>query len=201
MQVFDALNKHAVKTVKKTGLPYFIYSEEKQIGSNFGERFTQAIQEIYALGFENIITIGNDSPHLTVTHILEANQHLKENPIVLGPSADGGFYLMGLKKSHFNPDSFLKLPWQTEALTSSILRLVHAKKIEAILLDRLQDLDSVADIEALLQSQKSLHYTIGQLLLNALEKSFGLPLIQPFWVETFHARNYFNKGSPVLFSA
>ncbi|MGO4913229.1 TIGR04282 family arsenosugar biosynthesis glycosyltransferase [Leeuwenhoekiella sp. W20_SRS_FM14] len=201
MQVFDALNKHAVKTVKKTGLPYFIYSEEKQIGSNFGERFTQAIQEIYALGFENIITIGNDSPHLTATHILEANQHLKENPIVLGPSADGGFYLMGLKKSHFNPDSFLKLPWQTEALTSSILRLVHAKKIEAILLDRLQDLDSVADIEALLQSQKSLHYTIGQLLLNALEKSFSLPLIQPFWVETFHASNYFNKGSPVLFSA
>ena len=201
MQLFEALNKPAVKTVKKTGLPYFIYSEEKQIGSNFGERFTQSIQEIYALGFENIITIGNDSPHLTATHILEANQHLKENPIVLGPSADGGFYLMGLKKSHFNPDSFLKLPWQTEALTSSILRLVHAKKIEAILLDRLQDLDSVADIEALLQSQKSLHYTIGQLLLNALEKSFSLPLIQPFWVETFHARNYFNKGSPVLFSA
>lgn len=201
MQVFDALNKHAVKTVKKTGLPYFIYSEEKQIGSNFGERFTQAIQEIYTLGFENIITIGNDSPHLTANHILEANKYLKENPIVLGPSADGGFYLMGLKKSHFNPDSFLKLPWQTEALTSSILRLVHAKKIEAILLDRLQDLDSVADIEALLQSQKSLHYTIGQLLLNALDKSFSAPIFQPFWFETFHAHTYFNKGSPVLFSA
>ncbi|WP_051621390.1 DUF2064 domain-containing protein [Leeuwenhoekiella sp. MAR_2009_132] len=201
MQVFDALNKHAVKTLKKTGLPYFIYSEEKQIGSNFGERFTYAIQEIYALGFENIITIGNDSPHLTANHILEASQHLKENPIVLGPSADGGFYLMGLKKSRFNPDSFLKLPWQTEALTSSILRLVHAKKIEAILLDTLQDLDSVADIETLLQSQKTLHYTISQLLLNALEKSFNLPLFQPFWVETFHARTYFNKGSPVLISA
>ena len=117
------------RKVKKTGLPYFHFSEKEQQGNSFGERYIHAIQSVYNKGFENIITIGNDTPHLQTRHLVETAEKLQNNPIVLGPSKDGGYYLMGLRKSHFDTALFLKLPWQTSSLNRKILLLLCNLKI------------------------------------------------------------------------
>ena len=109
--LYHLLNTKTIATAKKTGLPFFHYSESEQVGYSFGERFTNAITSVFNKGFENIIVIGNDTPHLTKKHLLKAEENLKQQHCVLGPSKDGGFYSMGLRKSHFNIGSFLKLPW------------------------------------------------------------------------------------------
>jgi len=95
------LTSHTHNIVKKTGLDYYIYSEQEQVGTNFGERFTNAIKDIYNKGYDAIITLGNDTPNLNKTHLVQAIDTLQQGKSVIGPSFDGGFYLMGLQKKVF----------------------------------------------------------------------------------------------------
>ena len=122
--VFSALNHQTLKTVEKSGIEYFHFSEKNQVGSSFGERFSNAIENIFNKGFKNVITIGNDTPHLKTKHLVDTVHQLEKNDLVLGPSKDGGFYLMGIKKEHFNKETFLKLPWQTSKLQKCITSIV-----------------------------------------------------------------------------
>ncbi|WP_290568077.1 TIGR04282 family arsenosugar biosynthesis glycosyltransferase [Leeuwenhoekiella sp. UBA6783] len=199
VQLFEALNKQTLKTVKQSGLPFYIYSEKNQKGATFAERYIQAFTEIYELGYDNVISIGNDSPHLTKQHLLTAASELQNCPMVIGPSVDGGFYLMGLNKSHFNAQALLELPWQTSKLTQIILRKVREQKIQATILEVLYDLDSVSDVAALL-NRGQLPYLIKKLLLRIHYRGTQPITNQKFFFDAFQYQNYFNKGSPVSLS-
>ena len=118
--LFDVLNNNILKTVQKSGLPYFLYTEKEQNGHSFGSRFVNAIQEVFDKGFTNIITVGNDTPQLKTSHLNTAATQLEAHKFVIGPSTDGGFYLMGLEKSQFDATAFLELPWQSSRLCSSL---------------------------------------------------------------------------------
>lgn len=194
--LFEELNALTVKKVKKAGLPYFLFSEKEQIGSSFGERYTNAIQYVYDQGFENVITVGNDTPHLQTSQLIETANKLKDNPIVLGPSKDGGYYMMGLSRSQFNRDIFLKLPWQTSRLTQSIKRLLRSRKIEVATLKVLSDIDSISDLKYVLNTFGSISVNIKKIILSLItsEKSFFEKVY--FTFALFSKEVCFNKGSP-----
>lgn len=196
--LFDVLNAQILKVVKNTGLPYFLSSEKNQIGATFGERFTNAIESIYNRGFEAVVTIGNDTPHLQTKHILTAVHQLKQNDIVLGPSKDGGFYLMGLKQSYFNNETFLKLPWQTSRLQRSISRLVSSNHINLSYLETLSDIDSVSDIKVIIDSFRSIPKQIKQLLYSYISLGKGITNSLFTSIETYILSLLFNKGSPLF---
>ncbi|MFC7358060.1 DUF2064 domain-containing protein [Jejudonia soesokkakensis] len=195
--LFEALNKQTIAKVKRSGLPYFHFSEKEQQGASFGERYTNAIQFVYDQGFDNIITIGNDTPHLQTSQLVKTAQALETNPIVLGPSRDGGYYLMGLHKSQFNTETFLKLPWQTSQLTQSISRLLSAKKINVVFLQVLQDIDSVSDVKVLIDSFRKFSEKINALLLSIITSEKSIVQKIYFLLPSFQKENYFNKGSPL----
>ncbi len=195
--LFNALTTETIKTVEKTGLTYFHFSEKEQTGFSFGARFTNAIQNIFNKGFEHVITIGNDTPHLKAKHLLKTANQLTKNNIVLGPSKDGGFYLMGIKKSHFNAKTFQKLPWQTTALKSTVLKWLTIQKIEVKLLETLSDIDSVADIKEILNSFKSIAVSIKNilvLLINLIKNQINSS--SKLFYSTILS-SYYNKGSPI----
>ncbi|PKP26915.1 MAG: DUF2064 domain-containing protein [Bacteroidetes bacterium HGW-Bacteroidetes-2] len=197
--LFEALNKNTLKTVQKTGIPYFIFTEKEQVGTNFAQRFTNAIQAVFDKGFQNIITIGNDTPHLQSKHIVDTVEKLQNNQLVLGPSTDGGFYLMGLKKSHFNPKTFLKLPWQTAQLTKTIARLIGKKNKGVSFLETLQDIDFVADVKAILKDK--LHQISLGILLVLKQVIRSLKPAHNKITSLYHSlckSTYFNKGSPQM---
>ncbi|WP_298898290.1 DUF2064 domain-containing protein [uncultured Psychroserpens sp.] len=196
--LFDALNTQTLKIVERAGLPYFHSSEKNQVGSTFGERFTNAIQSVYEKGFDAIITIGNDTPHLQTKHILKAVQQLEQNDVVLGPSKDGGFYLMGLKQSNFNVETFLKLPWQTSGLNRSISRLIRSKKVNLYYLETLSDIDKTSDIKAVMSRFERISNDLKQLLKAyiSIEKRIYYTSIN--LVSILSKDTYFNKGSPSL---
>lgn len=195
---FELLNTETVKTVKKTGLPYFHCSEKEQIGNTFGERFTNAIDAIYNKGFNQVITLGNDIPHLTANHILKAKDQLNHSDVVLGPSTDGGFYLMGFKKTHFNTTKIQNLPWQTKQLRHCLNTELQQQQIKTTYLETLSDIDDASDFEIILQSFKPLDFKIKKLLLK-------LRYIIQIW-SSFTAvcndksifKKHYNKGSPIL---
>ena len=196
--VFETLNKQTIKIAEKTGLPYFLHSERQQIGDTFGERITNAIQSIYNKGFNTVITIGNDTPHLTSAHILKTVDTLKTHKLVLGPSLDGGFYLMGIKKSCFNTKTFVNLPWQTSKLNRSLNTLVTASKKETIsYLEPLKDIDEQADISIVINTKRELTKTIKKLLVKLILLNKLIFTDYKTALQTHFCNQHLNKGSPI----
>lgn len=151
-QLFEELNDHILVEVEKTGLPFFHISEELQKGKSFGERFTNAIQLVYDNGFDKVITVGNDSPQLKSKHLLLAAKALSEGKSVIGPSMDGGFYLLGLAKKNFKKDDFVGFSWQKQSLLKEIKSYLDHWNAQIIKLAYLRDIDSVRDIKLFLDN-------------------------------------------------
>jgi len=198
-EVFCALNEQTLKIVQKTGLPYFHFSEKEQKGSNFGERFANAIALVFKKGFKNVITIGNDTPHLQSHHIKSASENLATNDLVLGPSKDGGYYLMGISKKQFHKNTFLSLPWQTQKLNKAINTIIATRQLIVHFLEHLQDIDVKADIKKIIQSFKNIPVQVLSLLKqnHTTQKIYFSGI---FIKITQHFSNpNFNKGSPLVF--
>ncbi len=196
--LFQALTKRTLQIVSASGLPYFHFTEKEQQGTTFGERFSNAIEAIYEKGYENIITVGNDSPQLKTSHILEAEQQLQLGKTVLGPTLDGGFYLMGLHNSNFDPHLFKKLPWQRFGLLNKISNLIASYDSHLFRLPVLQDIDNKEDVKTLLNFSKTVAASILKILQELFKPSFRITLKNVRICQSNFTSLYFNKGSPVL---
>ena len=198
--LFQELNTQIESKVKQTKLPYFIVSENLQIGNTFGERFTNAIQSIFNKGFDNVITVGNDTPHLKTSHINSAHKKLKTNNLVLGPSQDGGFYLMGISKEQFNAKHFRALPWQNSKIRQGITNLLSLKEVEVSLLETLNDIDSALDVKNIINSFRNLSTLIKSILLLIITSAKAKTTHKTQFLELNLTSLHFNKGSPYIFS-
>jgi rSAM/selenodomain-associated transferase 1 len=94
-----------------------------QRGDGFGERLYFAIEDLFKCGFSSACLIDSDSPTVPAENFAEAVELLSahEDRVVLGPSDDGGYYLIGVKKPHWH--LFEQIDWSTErVLTQTIQR-------------------------------------------------------------------------------
>jgi rSAM/selenodomain-associated transferase 1 len=92
-----------------------------QRGEGLGERMAMAFEDLFSLGFDSVCLIGSDSPTLPQQVFSQAAQILAEpqDQVVLGPSEDGGYYLIGLKKLH---RALLEnIEWSTERVLGQTL--------------------------------------------------------------------------------
>ncbi len=175
-KIVHELYNTTLKKIRQTGLPYFIIDENKQKGGYFGEKLANAFEEVYQLGFDNVI--GNDSPGLSAKIILTANAALKNKKSVLGPSKDGGAYLIGIAKENFNKEKFIQVNWQTAVTYSQLyqlLQIASAKIYECIFLT---DVDNNLDLVKVQNPEKWLQLIIDhirRLTLQAIipDNSFG----------------------------
>jgi len=195
--LFDALTQQILKTVEKTKIPFFHLTEVEQKGTYFGERFANAIQSVFEKGFEKIITVGNDSPHLTKAHLLSALSQLESGKSVIGPSADGGFYLMGMHRSDFKKYDFEKLSWQTSKIRKEVIDLLSSRSTEINLLPKLFDIDSLWDVKILAKNASRLAKTIAEAILSILPCKTKIEIPSFFLYDGFHSQTLFNKGSPI----
>jgi len=197
--LFSALTDHTLKTVKKSKLPYFHFSEKQQIGATFGERFINAIQAVFNKGYDQVITIGNDTPQLQASHIIKASNELRAKKFVLGASTDGGFYIMGIHKSQFNAAVFKKLAWQTSNLSKQIVRLIAISAVEIVQFKTLHDIDSLSDIKRLLARTHQIPKALLFVLLRIVTSKAPLPKQNYSFLSHLYYRTHYNKGSPIVF--
>lgn len=195
-EVFESLNQHTLQLVKRTKLPYYVVTEKEQIGDSFGERFTNAIQSIYYLGYESIITIGNDTPHLTTAKLLKASQELIKKDIVLGSSTDGGFYLLGLHKKHFDPNLFLKLPWQKPTLSIALISMFLDYSTPVVRLPILVDIDEIGDIKSILNGSYVTYNELFQIFLLIFSEREKIKSFRFNEFSFSYSSRLYNKGSP-----
>lgn len=197
-QLFDALTESTLEKAKNTGLPTFHFTDKDQIGSNFGERFTNAIAAVFDRGYDNIITIGNDTPHLKTQHLKNTAKQLALGKTVIGPSVDGGFYLLGLQKINFDVASFKRLPWQRFSLYNQISIWLSSESSELIKLPVLQDLDNEKDLWSILFFSKTLSISILLLIIGLLRVKLRLFHKKHYFLNLFFNRCFYNKGSPEI---
>jgi glycosyltransferase A (GT-A) superfamily protein (DUF2064 family) len=199
-EAFSQLNKHTLKTVEKSGITYFHFSEKQQVGNSFGERFSNAIETIFNKGFDNLITIGNDTPHLRSHHLVDTMHQLDTSDLVLGPSKDGGFYLMGIKKIHFDKNTFLKLPWQTSKLQNYITSVIKSKNLIIKFLEHLQDIDFKEDVQKIIYSFKVIPRSIFSIFKKLLFNQKQFFMENTISIQNTYATPNSNKGSPIIFA-
>ncbi len=197
--LFTGLNEHTLRQVKQTNLPYFHITEKEQEGTNFGERFLNAIKQVMANGYQQLITIGNDTPQLTTSLILKAQSSLNTKEMVLGPSHDGGFYLMGFNTALINsldPHQFKKLPWQTAQLATCFYQLLELNKQQTTVLPTLLDLDRLRDFQIITQQPTNLPPRLKSILQSIFGLKQQLNYSPPSLPIKYLTDTFYNKGSP-----
>ena len=86
------------------------FSYIPQTGDDLGERMKLAFLRCFSEGARSVVLIGSDIPDLPARIVDEAFRALDENDAVIGPAADGGYYLIGFKRDTFNGNVFPGIP-------------------------------------------------------------------------------------------
>ena len=118
-----------------------------QKGKNLGERMKNAFKQSFAEGAKRVVIIGTDSPTLPVSYIQKAFDILKKIPIVIGPTFDGGYYLIGL--SGLNDDIFDGIGWGTSRVFDQTLTRIKSLNTQVYVLPPWYDVDTSEDLEFL----------------------------------------------------
>jgi rSAM/selenodomain-associated transferase 2/rSAM/selenodomain-associated transferase 1 len=119
----------------------------KQPEGDLGERMEEAFRSSFTAGFSQTVTIGIDCPDLSEHIMASAFSELSTAPLVLGPSSDGGYYLIG--QSYHNPDLFKDIPWGTETVLSETLTCAASSGTPVAMLCELSDIDTPEDLPLL----------------------------------------------------
>ncbi|WP_299218452.1 DUF2064 domain-containing protein [uncultured Aquimarina sp.] len=190
------LTSKTITTVQKTGLDYFIYSEQQQLGTSFGERYSNAINDIYEKGYDAVISVGNDTPNLNKTHLLKAVETIQKGHAAIGPSYDGGFYLLGIHKETFHKKEFAQFSWNTSKVRQELYTYLESNKKAVFQLDFLHDLDRFSDIICIYKTLpflfKKLRSELQRILQKGKKAVAKLQVLQSY----ISSQIYYNKGSP-----
>jgi uncharacterized protein len=118
-----------------------------QGAGSLGARLVHAFGRSFAAGDRGVVIIGTDAPGVNRHIVAAAFRALRAHDVVLGPSLDGGYYLIGLSSPQ--PALFRAIPWSTP----DVLRVTEARAQELGLnvraLSLLRDVDTARDARAL----------------------------------------------------
>jgi len=120
-----------------------------QRGDGFGERLAFAAEDLFQCGFASVCLIDSDSPTVSADFYAQAVKMLSEpgDRVVLGPSDDGGYYLIGLKKSR--RQLFDRIDWSTERVLEQTKQRARELSLEIGLLPTGYDVDDAVALRRL----------------------------------------------------
>jgi len=120
------------------------FDKKLQSGSDLGERMSAAFQKAFEDGYENVVIIGSDCADITSRHIKDAFHALNTKDAVIGPSKDGGYYLLGISK--YTPDIFTGISWSTQEVFEQTVSCFENLGLSYSVLDVLNDIDTIEDL-------------------------------------------------------
>ena len=125
-----------------------------QRGAGLGDRERGIFEDLFRNGFSPVVVIGSDLPGLPPARIREALARLaaERDTVVLGPSADGGYYLIGLARPPTGgavPDLFTGIRWSSASTRADTMAAAERCGHRVELLDAWRDVDDAADLAAL----------------------------------------------------
>lgn len=137
----------------KEGLLYPLLGEEvvyfPQEGEDLGERMCHAIESVLRKGYDACVLIGTDVPEIRAKHLIEAFAVLGiekvAKDVVFGPTVDGGYYLVGMKKPY--KEVFEKQTYGRGNVLENTIRRLKDQKFKVGCIEQLQDMDTREDLQ------------------------------------------------------
>lgn len=112
-----------------------------QNGDDLGARMASAFEELLGMGYASVVLVGSDVPTLPPSVIEEAAALLADGSadVVIGPSDDGGYYLIGARAMH--PELFAGMPWSTPDVCAETVRRAERLGLRTAAVERWSDID------------------------------------------------------------
>ena len=133
-----------------------------QRGDDLGARECQVFTDLFAEGFEKVVMIGSDLPTLPMNHISQAINEIVDDTVVLGPSEDGGYYLIALSAPASGspvPDLFTNIQWSTSSTFNETCTAANHEGLHISLVPQWYDVDDSVGFRRL---QAELDTEVGQ---------------------------------------
>ncbi|OIO36676.1 MAG: hypothetical protein AUJ74_01080 [Candidatus Omnitrophica bacterium CG1_02_44_16] len=134
-------NGESPKYLKKIAPRYTFYEQK---GGSLGGRMYSAFRFAKDAGASKMVIIGSDSPMLPVSTIKKAFSLLNCADMVLGPTIDGGYYLIGLKSPCTG--LFKGIAWSSPTVLKETLKNAKKLKKRVAFLDKMYDIDDLKDL-------------------------------------------------------
>ena len=128
-----------------------------QRGTHLGERMMNAFRSAFSEGFSHTILIGSDIPDLSYTLIDQA-MRLQDHDAVIGPSYDGGYYLIGFRNDSFLPQIFEGIPWGTSRVFEQTMEIFLRNSYKVHTLPILRDVDTIDDLRDLFDRNRNTEF-------------------------------------------
>ena len=122
-----------------------------QSGRDLGERLSGAFESSFAAGADHVVITGSDHPTLPSSYLDRAFSALVDAQLVIGPSADGGYYAIGLDR-HAWPEAaslFVGVPWSTPAVLETTRRTARRLGFGHVELPEWYDVDDPSGLRRL----------------------------------------------------
>ncbi len=173
LEMYRCFVQDTLTTVEKIDLPFFICFHppdaqgkfQSWLGSNLlflpqkgrdlGERMKHSFTDVFTKGFQNVILIGSDSPDIPEDSIKQAFTILQTKDVVLGPTSDGGYYLIGFRKTVFTASVFEEIHWSTPLVFQETLMKIKQAHRSVGFLPVWSDIDTLSDLKNLIHRSKN----------------------------------------------
>ena len=119
------------------------WQAKPQGSGDLGEKLARAVRQTLASGAHRVVVIGSDCPEVTSTDIEAAWTALTYHDVVLGPAADGGYWLIGLRSG--DTPVFEGISWSTPRVLEQTLARCRVAHLKVMLLRELRDVDTLDD--------------------------------------------------------
>lgn len=163
LEIYQRLLDVTRKTVTKVNAKYHLFYSDVidmdddwdiqdfdkylQQGNDLGERMSAAFRNIFSQNdssaLQKVVIIGSDCPALTSDILEMAFTILGDSDVVVGPTFDGGYYLLGMKEYH--PALFENISWSTDAVYQETNDKSRELQLNIADLPTLSDIDNEAD--------------------------------------------------------
>ncbi|MDF9800065.1 rSAM/selenodomain-associated transferase 1 [Catalinimonas alkaloidigena] len=121
------------------------YFKALQSEGDLGKRMLNAFEERFDASYKKACIIGSDCYELTTEIIEQAFAELDQHDVVIGPSTDGGYYLLGMKKLHSS--LFHDKNWSTSQVLEQTVETIKKRGLSCYILPTLTDVDEEKDLE------------------------------------------------------
>lgn len=159
LNIYILLLKHTESVLQKVSSDKVVYYSEEiqnndlwsdrcfqkklQKGNDLGERMQHAFEMAFKEGYEKVVIVGSDLFDLKSAHIENAFKALENHNLAIGPSLDGGYYLLGMKVLH--SAVFKNKQWGTDSVLETTLKNLEQENVK--LLEALNDIDTFEDLQ------------------------------------------------------
>lgn len=138
------------KIISWIGNDYLFFEQE---GNDLGEKMSNAFKLVFSKEYRYATIIGSDIPDINSSKILAAFEALEKNDVVISPSIDGGYSMLGM--NNYYPELFNNITWSTNSVFEKTEQKVKESKLKLNILPILNDIDTEDELKLWMKKSKN----------------------------------------------